>query len=152
MRRRAMAGPGSARAPSAVMPAGSGIRILQPPGRSPPPGRSRGKRSTRARCFPMSGKPGPERLPRGAGAHRRVEHSLHRIPELAMNGDSLMSRTGRGAERPALMRRPARGPAPVTAGRSAGSMRRKPRQAGRDDRLTPELFRPAGLLPEGGRI
>ena len=31
-------------------------------------------------------------------------------------------------------------------------MRRKLKQAGRDDRFTPELFRSAGLLPEGGRI
>ena len=77
----------------------------------------RGERSTRARCFLMSRKPDPEPLLRGAGAHRRVENSLHRIPDVTMNGDSLRSGTGRGPERPALMRRPALDPAPVTAGR-----------------------------------
>ncbi len=81
-----------------------------------------------------------------------MENSLHRIPDVTMNGDNLRNRTGRGPERPALMRRPALDPAPVTAGKSAESMRRKPKRAGRDDRFTLELFRSAGLLPEGGRI
>ncbi len=85
------------------------------PGLQAGPG-DQGEGSTRARCFPMSGKPGPEPLLRGAGAHRRVENSLHRIPDAAMNGGRLRSRTGRGAESPAVMRR------------QAGSMRRKPKR------------------------
>ena len=147
-----MAGAGSARAPSATMPAGSGICILQAARPITATRQIKGERSTGARCFLMSRKPGPEPLPRGAGAHRRVENSLHRIPDAAMNEDNLRNRTGRGPESPAVMRRPALDPARVKAGRSARSMRRKPKQAGRDDRFTPELFGPAGLLPEGGRI
>jgi len=94
-------------------------------------GETRGESGTGTRRFPMGGRPCPERFPGTARPHRAVEDSPHRVPDVAMDGDSRRTRTDGGQGNLAPMRRRA----PDAAGTAPGqeAMRGKPEKAGWSD-------------------
>ena len=84
----------------------------------------------------------PPQLFRHAVRGRRViENPLHQVSDVTVNGDRRRNRTGHGPGNPAPLRRPASNGARIEPGRDA--MRGKPRRAGWDDNLLPDMIRAA---------
>ena len=89
----------------------------------------------------MGAKLFPQRFRHAVRSRWAIGNPLHWVLDVTMNGDRRRNRTGHGPENLAPLRRPAPNVARIEPGRDA--MRGKPKRAGWDNNLLPDMIRAA---------